>query len=208
MGKKSVSAVESGAGFIGSLASKLVKRLRQMNVSDEDIYELVKEGEASDTMVDIIANAIAEFVKQAKKIIYTILVDYAVSIEEMVRLGKYDWANSDITTGHFPTKRVGKAEMEVELIHFNRSISSEEALKEMDKMGYRAAEAHELLAFGAKYPDVQREFPIVALGSVWRRLRGYRRVVCLGRGDTGRGANLIWFEGGWYGIWRFVAVRK
>lgn len=31
-------------------------------------------------------------------------------------------------------------------------------------MGYRLAELHELLAFGKRYPGVQRKFPIIAFG--------------------------------------------
>ena len=139
---------------------------------------------------------------------YPIPIDYGMGIEELVRLGGYNWSNNDITSKHFPTKRTGKAEVSVELIHFNRAISSEEAIREMDKMGYRPAEACELLAFGAKYPDVQREFPIFALGSVWRVLDGVRSVVCLLRGGDLRDANLYWFVNSWFDDCRFAAVRK
>jgi hypothetical protein len=60
MGKKNISAIESGAGFIGSLASKLVKCLRQKGVSDEEIYEMVREGDASDEMINKIADALVK----------------------------------------------------------------------------------------------------------------------------------------------------
>ena len=56
--KKNVSAIESGAGFIGSLASKLVKRARQKGIPDEKIYDLVREGEATDEMIDRIINVL------------------------------------------------------------------------------------------------------------------------------------------------------
>jgi hypothetical protein len=36
-------------------------------------------------------------------------------------------------------------------------------------MGYRPAELSELLAFGENYPEVQRKFPVIAFGSIWRR---------------------------------------
>lgn len=67
MGKKDVSAIESGAGFIGSLASKLIKSARQKGVSDEKIYDLAREGKATDEMINRIIEAlfgnISEYLK-------------------------------------------------------------------------------------------------------------------------------------------------
>lgn len=151
--------------------------------------------------------------KKAKKIkqeknIFLISIDYGMSIEKMLELGEYNSLNSKITSKHFPTSRTGKMETEIILIHFNRSISSKEALKEMDKMGLRAAEPHELLAFGVKYPDVQCQFPIVALGLVWRGPDDSRNVVCLGGVGAKRNTRLYWCEGDWGDYWRFAAVRK
>ena len=141
--------------------------------------------------------------------IYHLSVDYGRSVEDGVRAGRYDWANSDdINSRNFPTKRKGTAEVEVELVHFNRGISTDEALGELDRMGYRPAEVHELLAFGEKYPKVQREFPIVALGSVWQDRNGDRSVPCLGRDGSERGLSLDWVEDDWYEVYRFAAVRK
>lgn len=58
-GKKNVLAIESGAGFIGSrLANKLIKKARQKGISDEKIYDLVREGEATDEMIDRIINVL------------------------------------------------------------------------------------------------------------------------------------------------------
>lgn len=203
--RKNVSVLMSAAGWISSLVEKIVGALRERGIADEDIHALVAEN--GKELLDRIADAIVEAIKQVRKT-YTVLVDFGVSIEELIRLGKYDWSNSDITSAHFSTKCAGKVETKIELIHFGRNISSDDALKELDKMGYRPAEAHELLAFGAKYPDVQREFPIVALGSVWQGLDGHRLVVCLFRYDAKRFAALRWLELDWLARWRFAAVRK
>lgn len=139
---------------------------------------------------------------------YPLSVDYGRDVKDGVRAGRYDWTDSDITSHNFPTKQKGTAEIEVEFVHFNRYISTDEALRELDRMGYRPAELHELLAFGEKYPEVQREFPIVALGSVWKNRRGVRFVSSLcGSGST-RSLELDWFENDWLVIYRFAAVRK
>lgn len=139
---------------------------------------------------------------------YPVVVNYGMSVEDAVKLGHYDWANGNITSKNFPTKRTGAAEIVVELIHFGRYILTKDVLKELDKMGYRPADLHELLAFGEKYPEVQREFPIAALGSVWQNRSGDRSVSCLGRDDSRRGLRLHWLGNVWLVICRFAAVRK
>ena len=139
---------------------------------------------------------------------YPVTVNYDLSVEDAVKLGLYDWANSDIAGKNFPTKRTGKVEVVVELIHLNKVISTKDALREHDMMGYRPAELHELLVFGEKYPDVQRKFPIVALGSVWQSRSGDRSVPYLDGDGSERILLLYWFEIDWRGIYRFAAVRK
>ena len=139
-------------------------------------------------------------------ITYPLSVDYGRSVEDGVKAGHYDLANSDISR-NFATKRKGTAEVAVELIHFNYTSSIDEVLRELDKMGYRPAELQELLAFGEKYPEVQLEFPIVALDSVWQD--GYARVVpYLGRHDSGRGVGVCYVDLGPLKSYRFAAVRK
>ena len=174
-----------------------------------DLFRRVREGSldadyASRGLQDIIEG---KYGKAACNT-YPLSVDYGRSVEDGVRAGRYDWANSDITSCNFLTKRKGMAEISVEIINFARYISTDGVLRELDRMGYRPAELHELLAFGEKYPDVQREFPIVALGSVWRHRYGDRGVPYLRRHGSGRPLNLHWVEDGWREFCRFAAVRK
>lgn len=135
-------------------------------------------------------------------------VDYDRTVEEGVRAGKYDYANSDITSEHFPTKRQGEAQLEPILVHFNRYIGSDEVITELDKLGLRAGETRELLAFGAKHPDKQREFPIVALDGPWQETDDHRDVSCLNYWLGKRGLRLPWFGVVWHRDYRFLAFRK
>lgn len=140
---------------------------------------------------------------------FLLSVDYGRSIEEGVKAGRYDWANSDITSKNFLTNKLkGTVEVAVELIHLNRVVSTSEALRELDKAGYRPAELHELLAFGEKYPELQRKFPVVALGSVWQDRLGSHDVPYLDRYGSRRHLHLIWIESVWGEVYRFAAVRK
>lgn len=104
---------------------------------------------------------------------FTLIVDYTKTLEKMIAAGKYDLKNKDFNAKHFS---ITKAETEVtcKLFHFNYCISSTDAIIEMDKVGYRPANQAELLSLGAKHPELQREFPIEALGYVWRGFCGVR----------------------------------
>lgn len=140
--------------------------------------------------------------------VYPVVVNYEMSVEDAVKLGWYDWANDNITSRNFQTKRMGTVDLMVELIHFDKVISTSEALRELNKMGMRPAELHELLAFGEKHPDIQREFPVIALGAVWQGSGGGRIVPCLDGDGSGRRLLLSLVVFDWSGICRFAAVRK
>ena len=140
---------------------------------------------------------------------YSITIDYGKTLEEMVKAGAYDWKNSDITSEHFPIDGNGMVECTTELVHFNRSISTDDALAELDKQGFRPATIEELLAFGSTNPEIQRQFPIIALGSVWASRGGDRCVAYLNRRGSERGLSLDWFDDDdWDDHCRFLAVRK
>lgn len=91
-------------------------------------------------------------------------------------------------------------------VYLNRRASTESALDEIGKRGLRPALPEELLAFAKKYPDEQRKFPIVALGSE-TRVGGDRRVASLEDGDSRR-LDLTRISGHWFGVCRFLAVRE
>ena len=139
---------------------------------------------------------------------YDVQVDYDLTVAKAVKAGKYDWSNSDITAEHFPTKRSGKATVTLELVHFDKTMSSDNVLAELDAQGLRPAELRELLALGAAYPELQREFPIIELESVWQNPDGDRNVAYLFRNGSKRSLDLHWFDIGWDENCRFAAVRK
>mgnify|MGYP001593530058 FL=1 len=109
---------------------------------------------------------------------------------------------------NFTASRLGADTVDVQLVHFNRIVSTEEALKELDNQGLRAIDLHELLSIGAKYPNLQREFPIVALGSVWQDRYGPRYVPYLDGLGSERDLHLSWVGDDWSELCRFAAVRK
>lgn len=151
--------------------------------------------------------------------VYDLVVDLGQNLEQMIAVGKYDWKNSDITAEHFPINGTGQRKVKVELLHFNQSFSNGDQviakLKEVNdwlaqqgaKYRYRFAQIEELLALGASQPELQRQFPIAALGSIWHHAGG-RDFAYLYRVDAGRYLIL-----GYLGIdfddnWRFAVVRE
>src|SRR6266851_9492858 len=74
---------------------------------------------------------------------YHVTINYKGSVEEMVKRGKYDWSNCEITSEYFPSDQDGDAEVCIELIRFERTMGSSEVLEELDSRGLRPASLRE-----------------------------------------------------------------
>ncbi len=135
-------------------------------------------------------------------------VNYKTKLSALIKQGNYDYVNSEITDENFPTDKKGKTELEVELFDLDTRKSTDAVLALMDKAGLRPATMVELLSFGAQYPDEQRRYPIVALGSVWTDRDGYRYVGYLWGHPGYRHLYLYWLDLDWPAYYRFLAVRK
>jgi len=201
---KNVSMIVSGMGLASGFVTALDKARKCAGVSDEDFHEAIKE---DSPLIAKFASLIAEGPKRAKNI-FSVFVEYGRSVSDLVAAGNYDWKNGEVNDKNFPRPENGSHTVEVQLIHFNRVIRTEEALKELDRQGLKPADLHTLLSLGAKYPDLQREFPIVALGSVWQDRNGNRDVPYLNGSGLERHLDLNWAGNGWSGLCRFAAVRK
>jgi hypothetical protein len=187
------------ASFLACLAEKAEAR----GVTDEEFRRIVTEN--GDGLADKIVDLLADSRKTVNG--YPVTVDYRQSLKAMIQVGRYDWVNSDITEKHFPITP-GPKDVSIELVHFDRVMSSDDVLAELDCRGLRPATLAELLAFGAKYPEKQREFPVVALASVWRCSGGFRRVPFLWSDAGERSLGLGWLAFWWSALCRFAAVRK
>lgn len=139
----------------------------------------------------------------------TLSVNYAQVLAEAIRDGKFDWKNDNITSEHFMNAdhETDEATLTIKLFHFGRDMLSGNAVKEMNKKGFRPATLRELLAYAVKNPDEQRRFPILALGSIWEGLSGLS-VPHLNIGHDGRLLGLYWWHSNWTKRCRFLAVRK
>jgi hypothetical protein len=136
------------------------------------------------------------------------------SLEEMIEAGNFNYKDNNINTTNFPDPQEKELlnqviKLKVKIFDFKKDISSEDVLKELDKEGYRPATLTELLALAEIGPELQEQFPVIALGSVWRRSDVDRSVPCLRVRDSGgRSLDLYWFDDDWRVYCRFLAIRK
>ena len=134
-------------------------------------------------------------------------VDFSRSLEAMIAAGHYDWKNDDITAKRFPVVGKGVEQFEAKVFHFDRAMSSEAVVEAIKADGWELGKIEHLLAFGEKYPEEQRKYPIIALGSV-AGVGGDRSVPYLSRDDAERSLDLYWWGSDWDDDCRFLAVRK
>ncbi len=134
-------------------------------------------------------------------------INYALTLEQMIAAGRYDWTNSDITTKRFSVVGSGIVVVERKLFHFDRVVSADEAERLIIAEGYQPGKIEHLLASAAANPEEQRKFPIVALGSV-AKVDGSRDVPYLCRDGSERDLSLGWRDADWFGDYRFLGVRN
>jgi hypothetical protein len=90
------------------------------------------------------------------------------SFSEAIAAGDYRVAVlPDVSEQNFPSNGVVQQELTIVLICFNCLIITREILEQLRERGLEPITVETLLAIGEQKPDLQREFPIVALGSTW-----------------------------------------
>lgn len=122
--------------------------------------------------------------------------------------------NGDLQRAQFeltgPCKNVGQqaGKIEFRYVHMQKSASTKEVLTEIEKRGLRPATHEELVGFASQFPEEQRRFPIVELGSVWRNGHDSCSVIHQRGKDGLRWMGLARTNGVWLDSCRFLAVPK
>lgn len=132
------------------------------------------------------------------------IVDYGMSLKQMIALGRYGWEDSSITAERFPIVGAGVVECEYKLFSFGYPISFGDAVWRIVANGWQPGKIEHLLAFGAAKPDEQL---IVALGSLTGVGEARLASSIVGSGGGRRGLSLNWCNLGFTGGYRFLAVR-
>lgn len=138
---------------------------------------------------------------------HPVTVDYSMALDRMIALGRFQGPCEGFTSERFPIKGTGAVQAEIILIHFGYEIGTRRAEKELDEKDLRPTDIEELLALAAQQPELQRHFPIVALGSpciFCHQL--YVPVLFVFQGQ--RKFYLSFVGHKWVSTFRFASVRK
>ena len=142
---------------------------------------------------------------------YTVTTGIYKSLGEAISAGNYDRCNPNITCEYFSLNgRSRQSDVEITLVYRNKVEWSKELLEEfVESEKYRNIRTEEILALGAQYPELQREIPIIALGTVVQ-IDGecYQSVLALDGHVDERVLSLVYFGGAWSRLCRFAFVRK
>lgn len=177
----------------------LIDEVLSLGGSDEQVARILTD--------KVLRRKLAELIVGAASNVYIITVDYAQSLADMIKAGHYDFVDPSFTSEHFPVVGTGEVSVDAILVHYGRIMSSEAVLADLDQRGLRPATLPELLAFGATYPEKQREFPILAFGAVWEYSARYVAVLDWDD-DLGRYLGLGLFVDDWRERCHFLAVKK
>ncbi len=144
---------------------------------------------------------------------YPVTVDCSQTLIQMIEAGGYiGYFDEIINQENFPIVGQGKTEVVLQLVDMGKDATTVEVLAEMNRRGLRPATLPELLALGAKYPGLQVEFPIIALGSV-HKIGQTDFVTYLNSIDHSWDVRFLGFRADksgskWQSFCRFLAVKK
>ncbi|OLC00927.1 MAG: hypothetical protein AUH30_01420 [Candidatus Rokubacteria bacterium 13_1_40CM_68_15] len=125
---------------------------------------------------------------------YRITAGDGRSTEELVAAGDYGYAHSCVTSDNFPGRPMSPHVREIVLLQFDHEVTSDEAIGEAARRDLARPVYEDALYFGAAYPDVQRERPVVFLHEPWLGFFGRRDVVCLWTNAGRRELGLVGFD--------------
>lgn len=124
------------------------------------------------------------------------------SLDDLLSAGCYDHVNRylhPLSGGPAPADFAA-------LVCLERVATTAEVSTELDRLALEPGRLPELLALGAARPELQRAFPIVALGAAEAYPSGYRRLPFLWGSPHVRHLDLRWDEGRWAANVRFLAT--
>ncbi len=198
MSKKSV--VVSGMGLGLGMLTNANQIRKEMGITDEQFHALATD--AGREHWERLFEGMMVSDENCYEI-HQITIGCYKSLDEVIKAGQYDWHDDDITSEHFPITESVQTDIEIFLVHRDKSEDSQKLIDEMSTGDYRPATHEELLALGAQRPELQGKFPIIALGTVVQ-YNGDRYVLYF----KDRILDIFWFDCEWELSCRFAFVRK
>jgi hypothetical protein len=171
--------------------------------------QATKKAQVKDTETLLDANSF-ESSEITKKQPLTLSVDHSKPLRARIAAGRYTDLSKGILS-ESPSRKNGRREYEARIFHFDEIISSQGAKKKIEqadkRLPWKVAPVDQLVALGNLLPHLQRQFPIVALGTVFKK-GPVPQVACLHHGDgLKRYIVLRWIGDDWCGDFAFLAIR-
>jgi hypothetical protein len=175
-----------------------------------------------------LAAKVALLIMAGLRLIFKVIVDYGLSLDEMIKAGKYDWV-SDAIVKHFTPQGEGKRVVDLVLVtvpeilewliaegHASEEqiagkwVTTKQVFAYFASHGLMAALIEYLLALGATNPELQKHFDLIALGSSYVGNDNGRRSPTLCCENGNRKLHLSWVDDAvrWLDSSRFLAVGK
>lgn len=181
--------------------AKFLELLQQEKMTPERFQKILESGKLTKILKKFYVTGSFRFT-----------VDYSLSLAEMIKAGNYTETDPNIMALF---QFQGEGQVEYEACCFNSlesSWSNEVIAAILDEelvYQWQPAKIEHLCAFGATYPDEQRECQIVGLGSVVKLGNDRRVPILWGTSFSHRELDLGWFNiQKWRDSYRFLAVRK
>ena len=131
-------------------------------------------------------------------------IDYGRPLEEAISSAGLDYINATINEENFPSGQTGKTSANVRFARFDSLMTTQDVLTVISEADMKPVDITTLVAISEQHPELQRQFPIVGLGSVWSS--NIDRVPVLWGGPNGRSLFLLWTEYYWVPSFRFAAT--
>jgi len=146
------------------------------------------------------------FFRLKKRQLIKFTVDYAKNVEQAIADCKFHFVNVDINAKNFPisSETIGK-KVDIAGKLFRGFDNSKDAIRKMDKEGFRPGTLLELLAISIAHPELQERFSIIALGS---SSFDSRRVPYIYVSGYARELHLHYFSDAWSVKYCFLGVCK
>lgn len=194
----------SASGTANEIIKRLANAVYDNDGSDDDLRRILSDDQLADDLARmIVKQAVTEWTGQVYKLIVK-----PMPWSDRLAAGKFDWVHDAFTEVNFPMSVESEVEQELMLLHLNRYAETNEVEAEMKRLGLEPADDADLVTFGAANPELQRQFPIVALGSRARDSSSCVVVPVLVRCGSLRDLNLSYCGHGWRGGFRFLCRRK
>lgn len=139
--------------------------------------------------------------------VFSIALGGGRSTEDLVAAGRYGYAHSCVTSDNFPVRPLRARGRGLVLLSLGREVTTEAAVAEASLRGLDRPVYEDALHFGATFPDLALDRPVVFLHDPWFGFFGRRDVISLWQNAGRRELGLEDFEGPWAAHWRFAFVR-